>query len=86
MLRAPNSYAFQSVYGVIAASSAHLDAGKIFEAFSDGGAAIGPSKEDFPDPALLVAGVVPNLYLFVGMKPWPPGLDQGVSVTERRHT
>lgn len=71
----PNSYPGQSMYGVSAAVSAQLDITRILEAFTEDGVQIAIRQKDLSGPNELVKGVSPNLYLFVGMKPWLSSLE-----------
>ncbi len=71
----PNSYPFQSKYGLFAAYSTEIDSTQIIDAFAACGMPITCNQKDLTQPTMLVKGVVPNFYLYVGMKPWPSSLE-----------
>jgi len=79
---APNSFLFQSIYGLCAAPAAELDAEELFTAFKECGMPVTRSEVNLADPARRVNGVVPTLYVFVGMKPWLSSLEHNTGSSD----
>jgi hypothetical protein len=71
----PNSYPLQPMYGLFAAHSSTLDVTRLIDACSDSGMPILLAAKDLTQPQLSVNALTPNLYLFVGMKPWRSSLE-----------
>jgi len=71
----PNAYPFLSMYGLFAAHHAALDVSWLTGAFADAGMPILPMPQDLTQHRLTVNALPPNLYLFVGIKPWLSSLE-----------
>jgi hypothetical protein len=71
----PNSYPFQSKYGVLAYPAVQLDATRLFEVFAHYGIPVIVEQKDLAQPTVSVNGLVPSLYIYVGMKPWQSSLE-----------
>jgi hypothetical protein len=78
----PNEYPHHSYYGLLIAHAMALDISLIEGAFRDCGVAIDRRQKDLAQPTLVINGLSPNLYVFVGMKPWPSSLKEAYDAGE----
>jgi len=71
----PNAYPLQAMYGLFAAHHAALDVSWLTGAFADARMPILLMPQDLTHPRFSVNALPPNLYLFVGTKPWLSSLE-----------
>ncbi len=76
----PNEYPpppppLQQFYGVFVASDGNFDASAVVNAFSSCGVQAERREKDLSYPTLRVNGLAPNLYIYVGIKPWRSSLE-----------